>query len=99
MIFDPKRSSTPVASPKIVHGGRALRTPADLAHHVLLHLDDPEGRTPWLDWPLFLAGIVAIAAGIGVVESIMARLRLRYVPSLLIASAILCVFGFFLTLA
>ena len=45
---------TPVASPKIVHGGRALRTPADLAHHVLLHLDDPEGRTPWLDWRSWL---------------------------------------------
>ena len=29
----------------------------------------------------------------------MARLRLRYVPSLLIASAVLCVFGFVLTLA
>jgi hypothetical protein len=29
----------------------------------------------------------------------MARLRLRYVPSLLIAAAILCVIGFFLTLA
>ena len=47
----------------------------------------------------FVAGIGAIAVGIGVVESVMARLRLRYVPSLLIASAVLCVFGFVLTLA
>jgi DNA-binding transcriptional LysR family regulator len=45
---------TPVASPKIVRGGRALRTPADLAQHVLLHLDDPDGRTPWLDWRSWL---------------------------------------------
>jgi DNA-binding transcriptional LysR family regulator len=45
---------TPVASPKIVRGGRSLRTPADLAHHVLLHLDDPDGRTPWLDWRSWL---------------------------------------------
>jgi hypothetical protein len=29
----------------------------------------------------------------------MARLRLRYVPSLLIAASVLCVFGFVLTLA
>jgi DNA-binding transcriptional LysR family regulator len=32
-----------------------LRRPADLARHVLLHLDDPEGRTPWLDWRAWLA--------------------------------------------
>jgi formate hydrogenlyase subunit 4 len=52
-----------------------------------------------LDWALFVAGMLALAVGIGVVESVMARLRLRYVPSLLIASALLCVFGFVLTLA
>src|SRR6478609_4552239 len=47
---------TPVASARIVKGGAfPLRSPADLAHHVLLHLDDPEGRTPWLDWRSWLA--------------------------------------------
>jgi len=67
---------------------------------LLLHLLLPFSLgAPLLDWLLFVAGLGAIAVGIGVVESIMARLRLRYVPSLLIASAILCVFGFFLTLA
>ena len=46
----------PVASPAIIARGKApLRTPADLARHVLLHLDDPEGRTPWLDWRSWLA--------------------------------------------
>ena len=41
----------PVASPQLVRRERhAARTPADLARHVLLHLDDPEGRMPWLDW-------------------------------------------------
>jgi formate hydrogenlyase subunit 4 len=54
---------------------------------------------PILDWLLFVAGVGAIGVGIGVVESVMARLRLRYVPSLLIASSLLCVFGFVLTLA
>jgi len=53
---------------------------------------------PLLDWLAFLAGVGAIAVGIGVIESVMARLRLRAVPSLLIASAVLCVFGFVLTL-
>ena len=46
---------TPVASPKVAAGARPLRTPADLTRHVLLHLDDPEGRTPWLDWRSWLA--------------------------------------------
>jgi formate hydrogenlyase subunit 4 len=67
---------------------------------VLLHLALPVALgAPALDWGLFVAGVLAIAVGVGVVESIMARLRLRYVPSLLVASAVLCVFGFVLTLA
>ena len=45
---------TPVASPTIAFGASPLRAPADLTRHVLLHLDDPEGRTPWLDWRSWL---------------------------------------------
>jgi LysR family transcriptional regulator, glycine cleavage system transcriptional activator len=46
----------PVVSPKLVHRGRTpLAKPADLARHVLLHLDDPEGRMLWLDWSVWLA--------------------------------------------
>jgi formate hydrogenlyase subunit 4 len=52
-----------------------------------------------LDSLVFVAGVVGMAVGVGIVESVMARLRLRYVPSLLTASAVLCVFGFVLTLA
>jgi formate hydrogenlyase subunit 4 len=67
---------------------------------LFLHLALPFGLgSPWLDWPLFVAGMVATAVGIGVVESVMARLRLRHVPTLLIASGVLCVFAFVLTLA
>ncbi len=41
----------PVASARLVRRRRAaLRMPEDLRHHVLLHLDDPAGRTPWLSW-------------------------------------------------
>jgi LysR family transcriptional regulator, glycine cleavage system transcriptional activator len=47
---------TPVASPRIAKKDSApLRSPADLARHVLLHLDDSDGRTPWLDWRSWLA--------------------------------------------
>lgn len=67
---------------------------------LLLHLALPVRLgEPLLDWLLFVAGALGVAISIGVVESVMARLRLRYVPSLLIASAVLCVFGFVLTLA
>ena len=46
----------PVVSPRLVRrGGTPLAHPADLARHVLLHLDDPEGRTPWLEWNIWLA--------------------------------------------
>ena len=67
---------------------------------LLLHLVLPVTLSdPLLDWLLFVVGTLTLAVGIGIVESVMARLRLRYVPSLLIASAVLCVFGFVLTLA
>jgi formate hydrogenlyase subunit 4 len=71
-----------------------------LLSSVLLHLVLPFAfGAPPLDWLAFVAGITAIAVAIGVVESVMARLRLRHVPSLLIASGVLCAFGFVLTLA
>lgn len=46
----------PVVSPKLVRrDGTPLAKPGDLARHVLLHLDDPDGRTPWLEWGQWLA--------------------------------------------
>jgi len=44
----------PVASPTLVKRGPPLARPADLARHVLLHLDDPGGNMPWLNWPAWL---------------------------------------------
>lgn len=43
----------PVASPKLLRR-LPLKTPADLAHHVLLQYDDPEHRHPWLRWKPWL---------------------------------------------
>ena len=45
----------PVASPSLVKRSPRLTRPADLAHHVLLHFDDPEGRVPWINWSAWLA--------------------------------------------
>lgn len=45
----------PVCSPALARGPRhPLREPADLRHHVLLRIDDPEGRYPWLSWQAWL---------------------------------------------
>jgi DNA-binding transcriptional LysR family regulator len=46
----------PVASPALQRrSGMPLKQPADLARHVLIHLDDPSGVMPWLNWPAWLA--------------------------------------------
>lgn len=46
----------PVVAPRLLRqSGVPLGKPSDLARHVLLHLDDPEGRMPWLDWSAWLA--------------------------------------------
>jgi formate hydrogenlyase subunit 4 len=52
----------------------------------------PDGP-PLLCWALFLLATLALGAGVGIVESTMARLRLRQVPMLLIAASLLSAFG------
>ena len=47
----------------------------------------------WLDWPIFVGGMLVVAVVIGVVESTMARLRLTHVPVLLVAACLLSAFG------
>jgi formate hydrogenlyase subunit 4 len=49
-----------------------------------------------LDWGVFLGGMLLLAALIGVVESVMARLRLVRIPTLLIASCLLAAFALLL---
>lgn len=49
--------------------------------------------SPWLDWPIFVSGMLAVAVAIGIVESIMARLRLTQIPVLLVAACLLPAFG------
>jgi formate hydrogenlyase subunit 4 len=50
------------------------------------------------DWALFIVEMLAVAVAIGVVESGMARLQMRHVPTLLVAASLLCAFGFLLML-
>jgi DNA-binding transcriptional LysR family regulator len=54
----------PVVSPALLRdGSRPLRNPGDLARHVLLHLEDPLGRTPWVNWETWLvsSGVPGLA--------------------------------------
>jgi formate hydrogenlyase subunit 4 len=50
----------------------------------------------WLDWPIFVAEMLAVAVAIGVVESVMARLRMTHIPVLLLAACLLSGFGIIL---
>lgn len=52
----------------------------------------------WLNWLLFLLGTVVVAALVGVVESVMARLRLPSIPNLLMGAGVLSLFGMILAL-
>ena len=64
---------------------------------LLLHVIAPfEFGRLWLDAPLYLLEILGLAAAIGVVESVMARLQMRHVPYLLVGALLFCGFGFIL---
>ena len=47
-------------------------------------------------WVLFVAGMLGLSVAIGVVESTMARVQIRHVPTLLIGAMLFCGFAFFL---
>lgn len=52
-LFD--EALLPVCSPALLHDpARPLARPADLRHHVLLELDDPNLPTSWLRWSVWL---------------------------------------------
>ncbi len=50
----------------------------------------------WIDRTLFAAALVLVAVIVGVVESVMARLRMSRVPFLLTGALLLCGSGFIL---
>lgn len=56
----------------------------------------PPVESAALGWALFIALLLLGAVAIGVVESVMARLRLTHVPALLVTACLLAGFGFLL---
>jgi len=83
------------------HGGPALgmvlagaATKLFVLGALVAHVAVPLGEgDPLLGWAWFLGAQLAIAVAIGFVESIMARLRLTQVPSLLVAACLLSAFA------
>jgi formate hydrogenlyase subunit 4 len=64
---------------------------------MLLHVLAPTAAIEgWPGFGLFLLGMLGLAVGIGVLESVMARLRLLHVPTFLIAAVLSCGFAFLL---
>jgi formate hydrogenlyase subunit 4 len=53
------------------------------------------GITP-IDWVAFLGLSVVLAGAVGVVESVMARLRLPRIPTFLVVASLLSAFGIIL---
>ena len=60
---------------------------------MLTRLILPVGEPAWAVWAALAIGIVAISVAIGIVESVMARLRLTHVPAFLLAACMLCALG------
>jgi formate hydrogenlyase subunit 4 len=56
----------------------------------------PRTGRPWADWAAFYGAMALLAAGVGVVECITARLRLNRVPQFLVAGLLATAFAFFL---
>lgn len=64
---------------------------------LLLHVIAPfRYGAVWMDWAAMIAQLLGLAVVIGIVESIMARLRMNHVPGLLVGAVLFCGFGFIL---
>jgi formate hydrogenlyase subunit 4 len=76
----------------IIHYAAALKLYVLGAFFVHLALPYATGK-PYIDWALFIISMLELAVIIGVVESVMARLRLIRIPQLLVAATILAAFS------
>jgi formate hydrogenlyase subunit 4 len=65
---------------------------------ILSRLVLPAGSGALASEALFLGGLLAFAVGVGVVESVMARLRMPRVPQLLVGASVLSAFALVLLL-
>jgi formate hydrogenlyase subunit 4 len=57
---------------------------------LLVRIALPVVAPAWLAWVTFVVGLVAVAFVVGCIESAMARLRMSYVPALLLSGCLFC---------
>ena len=77
--------------------GAALKLFVLLTFFIHIALPIRSGNSP-VDWLVFIGSMLLMAVVIGVVESVMARLRLVRIPQLLVAACILSAFAMLLIL-
>jgi formate hydrogenlyase subunit 4 len=66
---------------------------------LVLNVIFPMGSSnPWVGWFYFVLEMLLLAVTIGWVESIMARLKLRHIPNLLVSASLLAAFSLILLL-
>jgi len=63
---------------------------------LLVRIALPMETDVWAGWGILVAGQIGVAVAVGIVESVMARLRLLQVPGLLVAACLLSAFGIIL---
>jgi formate hydrogenlyase subunit 4 len=56
---------------------------------LLVRVAVPFTGRAWIDWPIFLTGMLAVAVLVGIVESVMARVRMPEIPKLLATACVL----------
>lgn len=76
----------------IIHYAAALKFYVLGAFFVHIALPYATGNS-YIDWGLFIISMLELAIVVGVVESVMARLRLIRIPQLLVAATILAAFS------
>jgi formate hydrogenlyase subunit 4 len=57
---------------------------------LLVRIVIPISHPSWLMWVTYLGGLLVVAIVIGIIESVMARLRLPHVPALLLSGCLFC---------
>lgn len=79
----------------LLQGGAAIKlfVFASLLVRLLFPIDF---ENAWLGYPAFIGAVCLVAVTLGVVESVMARLRMMLVPHVLTAAAVTAAFGFVL---
>ncbi|MGC4119226.1 MAG: NADH-quinone oxidoreductase subunit H [Myxococcales bacterium] len=75
----------------LIHYGAAVKL--FVLGAIVVRICTPNSADPWVGWGVFVAGMLLLAIAVGVVESVMARLRMAQVPILLVAACLLSAFG------